>query len=107
MFGEGEITKPAADNAPVEGGEVEFSANAVRLTQKNGSLYAICFGQPNSKVYEIKCLKKSPATQDLSIEKIDMLGYSGSIDWQQTEGSLSVSLPDTLPCDYAFVLKIN
>jgi hypothetical protein len=36
-----------------------------------------------------------------------MLGHDGPIDWKQNDDSLSVVLPNKLPCDYAFVLKID
>lgn len=107
MFGEGDIAKPAADNKPVEGGQVAFSTDAVRLTQKNGSLYAICFGQTGSDITKIKCLKKGTTIGASSIENVEMLGHNGPIDWKQTDESLSVVLPEKLPCDYAIVLKIN
>ncbi|WP_231615808.1 alpha-L-fucosidase [Novipirellula artificiosorum] len=106
-FGEGEIAKPAADNAPVEGGKIEFATDAVRLTQKKGSLYAICFRQPESDRYSIRCLKKGTRIGNSGIEKVEMLGHDGPIKWRQSDESLTVALPEHLPCDYAFVLKIN
>jgi alpha-L-fucosidase len=41
------------------------------------------------------------------IKEIKMLGSNESLKWVQTENGLTVQLPATVPCQYAFTLKIS
>jgi len=41
------------------------------------------------------------------IEKINLLGHNGDLQFSQDESGLRVTMPDEKPCDYAFALKIT
>ena len=41
------------------------------------------------------------------IEKINLLGHSGALEFSQDENGLHVTMPEARPCDYAFALEIT
>jgi hypothetical protein len=41
------------------------------------------------------------------IEKINLLGHAGALEFSQDESGLHVTMPDEKPCDFAFALEIT
>jgi alpha-L-fucosidase len=72
----------------------------VRFTQKSGVVYAFLLGQPKSKTITIRSLApKRGAT-------ITVLGAPAKLPWTQKSEDIEVTLPDSLPGNYAYALKI-
>jgi alpha-L-fucosidase len=72
----------------------------VRFTQKDSALYATLLGQPKAGAVTIKSLTPKAGTE------IYMLGESKPLTWSQQGSSINVTLPGSLPGQYAYVLKI-
>jgi alpha-L-fucosidase len=73
----------------------------VRFTQKNGDLFATLLGRPKSPSITLKDVALQPASQ------VTLLGSNTPLKWSQHGNDLQVSLPETLPGDYAYVLKLK
>ena len=41
------------------------------------------------------------------IEKINLLGHKGSLEFSQDEAGLHITMPADKPCDHAFALEIS
>ncbi len=111
IFGEG----PAiADAAPLsaqgfnEGKGKPFTAEDIRFTKKEKTVYAFLLGWPGEKESVIKSLAtSSPQLQGKKISRVSLLGHHGDIQWQQTEEGLKVKMPSQQPAANAVVLKIS
>jgi alpha-L-fucosidase len=82
----------------------------IRFTVNGDALYAIIIGKWPGTSAVIKAL----ATPDGSnkgalgeIQTVTMLGCPDSLRFNRTADGLTVSLPSTPPCEYAYVLKIT
>ncbi|WP_282135292.1 alpha-L-fucosidase [Seonamhaeicola maritimus] len=82
-----------------------FGDEDIRFTTRNEQLYAIALGWPVSGVLPIKSL--STSKYNGKIESIELIGYEGKLEYSQTVKALNIHLPETKPCEYAFVFKIN
>ena len=78
-----------------------FSAQDVRFTTKNHTLYAILLGWPGKRATIISC-----DTDAVTVANVSMLGVEGELKWSQDEGGLTVETPSQKPCDHAYVLRI-
>jgi alpha-L-fucosidase len=82
-----------------------FTAEDIRFTQsKDGAtLYAITLGWPESG----EVLMRSLGTSAGWVEDVQVLGYWGVLEWEQTAEGLAVSLPQRLAGQPAVTLKIT
>jgi alpha-L-fucosidase len=109
IFGEGPATAGAA---PIraqgfnEGKGKPFTAEDVRFTTKDGTLYAIVLGWP-SKPLQIKSLASGEAKLlDRPIRDVSLLGSDEKVEWSQTDAALVIQPPHNKPCEHAFVFRI-
>ena len=72
----------------------------VRFTQKDGNLYATLIGKPHTGRVQIKGLQAQDGTV------VHLLGQSTTSDWQQDDGTLTITLPKHLVDSPAYTLKI-
>jgi alpha-L-fucosidase len=72
----------------------------VRFTQTDSALYAILLGKPKAGTVTLKSLSPKAGTQ------ISLLGGTQPLVWSQDGAAATVTLPSTLPGNYAYVLKI-
>ncbi|MGN6369713.1 MAG: alpha-L-fucosidase [Phycisphaerae bacterium] len=77
----------------------------IRFTVKDQSLYAIILGKWPGNSATIQSLATGKA--DGTITKVTMLGAPGNLHFTQSEKGLTITLPNTPPCDYAYTLKIE
>ena len=106
IFGEGPATESAAPlNAQGfnEGKGKPFTAQDIRFTTKDKTLYAILLGWPTERTTLIRALGAGSG----KVVRIQLLGASEALSFTQTPQGLQVSLPDQPPCKDAFVLKID
>ncbi|WP_075590444.1 alpha-L-fucosidase [Labilibacter marinus] len=82
-----------------------FGDEDIRFTTRNGQLYAIALGWPKSGILPIKSL--STTSFNGSIDKIELIGCDSPLTWKRNTTALEIQLPDTKPCEHAFVFKIN
>lgn len=92
----------ASKPAPfVEGGVDVAEAGSIRFTMKGDYLYAIDLEKP--KIPEI-----IPGVQPVEGSEIRMLGSKKKLSWHVEGNNLIIeTLPECLPCDYAWVFKIR
>ena len=84
-----------------------FTANDIRFTAKDGSLYAILLGWPTNGRVTIKALGEDSTTSVEQIKTVEMLGVDAALSWHRDASGLTVRLPKDKPGDFAFVLKIK
>jgi len=89
-----------------ESKNTQFKAEDIRFTKKGDELYAIFLGWPGKEI-TVKSLPKSKKLWLGNIKKITLLGDPKPLKWTQNENGITVQLPDTPPCKYAFTLKIS
>ncbi len=102
--GEGSTVPLACD---VKGKKQEMGPDAVRFTTKDGVLYAICFGWPETGRLTVRSLPVGKALAFGAINQVRMLGVEKPLSFSRDDQGLTVQLPDRKPCDFARVLKIS
>ena len=98
-FGEGPTQTAAGSFSDKE--KLPFTAQDIRFTTKGKHLYAIALAWPRDG----KLLVKSLAGR--RVKRVELLGFKGKLQSEQTTEGLQVSLPETAPCDFAVTLKIS
>ncbi len=74
---------------------------SIRFTQKADALYAILLAKPNTREISIESLRLKDGTQ------VQMLGVNGKLSWTASGENLTLTLPNELPGDHAYALKIS
>ena len=79
-----------------------YTSADVRFTTKDGALYAICLGWPET-AWAIQSL----GTGAGKVASVALLGSEAALTWKQDADRLMVHAPADKPCEYAFTLKIE
>ncbi|WP_372772498.1 alpha-L-fucosidase C-terminal domain-containing protein [Mangrovibacterium sp.] len=82
-----------------------FGDEDIRFTTRDGQLYAIALGWPETGILPIKSL--SSTLYNVKIKSVELIGHSDTLEWEQNKSALEIQLPKAKPCEYAFVFKIN
>jgi alpha-L-fucosidase len=98
IFGEGPVR--AQGGAFKE--DAEFTAEDVRFTTKDETLYAFVLGWPKQSI-TIRAL----GTPVGRVTAVRLLGHDGALQWSQEAGGLTISPPAKPPCDYAIAFAIS
>jgi len=77
----------------------------VHFTTKGQTLYAISLAWPTNDLI-IPALGQGRLL-DGKIEKVELLGHNGALDFTQDADGLKVKFPSEKPCDFAYALKIT
>jgi alpha-L-fucosidase len=105
VFGEG----PAAETAnPLRAqgfneGRIKYTAKDIRFNIKGNVLYVSLMGVPDENIV-IKNLGSSK--EQKKIRKIELLGSSESVKWNQTSEALNIEKPLAIPNKIAVVFKV-
>jgi alpha-L-fucosidase len=83
-----------------------YTAKDIRFTTKGKTLYAIALGWPNDGKITIKSLAKTADPAQNKITKIELLGRSGKLKFNQTADGLVVELPGEKLSDLTCTLRI-
>jgi len=102
VYGEGPTE--AASGAFQE--KAAYTARDIRFTTKGDALYAITLGEPQGKT-AITALAKANPHERRRVRRVRLLGHGGSLDFQQTEQALVVTLPASLPTRHASAFEIQ
>jgi alpha-L-fucosidase len=78
---------------------------SVHFTTKPDTLYAITLNWPTNELV-IHALGKNNLP-DGKIEKIELLGHNGALEFTQDADDLKIKFPAEKPCDFAYALKIT
>jgi alpha-L-fucosidase len=84
----------------------DATAEDIRFTTKGKTLYAIILDWPVDGTCRIKSLGTRKNLLG-DIKTIKLLGHRGRIEWSRNAEALTVKMPDSKPCDHAFVLAIR
>jgi alpha-L-fucosidase len=108
VFGEGPASK---NTAPIKAqgfneGKNKLTAEDIRFTCKDDTLYAIAMGWPTRSV-QIKSLGTDAKLLNKKIMDIQLLGSREKLLWVQSNDTLTIAPPQNQPCDYAVVFKIT
>jgi alpha-L-fucosidase len=74
---------------------------SVRFTRKNSNLYAILLGTPKRPEVTLLGVAAKPGTA------LRLLGYPQPLKWSAEGENLKVELPQSLPGQYAYVLRLQ
>ncbi len=97
VYGEG---SQGPSGAMFNEGKLTYSAEDIRFTVKNGSLFAFALAWPASGKLLIRSLAGS------SVHSVNLLHGGDSLSFKQTAGGLEVQLPSQQRGDHAFALRI-
>ncbi len=83
-----------------------YTAMDIRYTTKGGKLYAYALGQPEDGKLRLTVLGKNGTTPVKSVARVELLGASGPLVFEQTPDALVVTLPQGHKEEIAVGLKI-
>jgi len=101
MFGEG-----PTNEIPHRVIESPFTKRDIRYTTKGDVLYAFILDWPGQGASVVMQYLAPGNVRINRIASVSMLGYEGSLSWEQHPDGLMVDMPDEKPCDHAYALKI-
>jgi len=103
VYGEGprKMTKSGAFS---EEKEVQYTAEDIRFTVKDDTLYAICLDWPKGEI-AIKSIPEKLYSSE--IKSVKMLGVDEVLSWKMTKEGLKIKTPTRKPCNHAYVFKIE
>ncbi|MFZ1939192.1 MAG: alpha-L-fucosidase [Terracidiphilus sp.] len=103
VYGEGP-TKVAS--SAKDSDRQEFTAEDIRFTTHNGSLYAIALGWPQNGDLRIRSLARGLPYLGGPVCQIKLLGSDEPISFQQESDGLHLELPKLPPTEPAFAFRI-
>ena len=90
--------------------ELAYTSEDYRFTVKGDALYAICLKCPEDGRFAVKSLRDSfdPAKREshLLIDRVDVLGYEGPVEWKADEEALHVAAPG-IQSDAPVVIRVR
>ncbi|MDQ2946048.1 MAG: alpha-L-fucosidase, partial [Acidobacteriota bacterium] len=105
IFGEGPGVDSAAGGGMNERTRKDLTANDVRFTTKDNTMYAFVMGWPE-KESAIPALALGGKNSVPKIRNVDLLGHSGKLKWAQDETGLKVQMPKQKLSDHAVAFRI-
>lgn len=78
-----------------------FTAEDIRYTTKGGALYAMTLGRPLANSVKLTAIKEG------HVERVEVVGESAPLAFQQGPDGLKITLPDNASHDYGVALKIT
>jgi alpha-L-fucosidase len=107
IYGEGPSTKVKIEAGNFnEDKQKDLTADDVRFTAKNSTVYAFVMGMPEKQAC-ICALGLGSSQAPGKILKVEMLGYQGELKWKQDEDGLKVEMPAEKISDIGITLKIQ
>ncbi|MEM6429732.1 MAG: alpha-L-fucosidase [Deinococcota bacterium] len=104
VYGEGPTEVPEGSFTDTK--RTEFKPEDIRFTQNGTTLYATLLAWPKGSVTLTSLKQGSSLTAD-NISKISLLGDGSALAFSQDSGGLTVTLPESPPCEHAYVLKLE
>jgi alpha-L-fucosidase len=106
IYGEGPSTKVKIEAGNFnEDKQKDLTAEDVRFTTKDSTLYAFVMGWPE-KAAVVNALGLASDQAPGRIRNVEMLGYKGDLKWKQDESSLRVEMPAEKLSDIGITLKV-
>jgi alpha-L-fucosidase len=106
IYGEGPSTKVKIEAGNFnEDKQKDMTAEDVRFTVKDSTLYAFVMGWPDKAAVVNALGLASPQTPG-TVRNVELLGYKGQLKWKQDESSLRVEMPAEKLSDIGITLKV-
>jgi alpha-L-fucosidase len=70
-----------------------------RFTRKGDTVYAIALEWPEEETFALKSVAGK------SVKSVELLG-GGAVQWTQSAGGVTITVPGKRPCKYAYTFKI-
>lgn len=83
-----------------------YTAEDIRFTTKNGTLYAIELAWPSNREALIHSLPSGEAGEE-KVESVQLLGSDSPLSFQQSSEGLRINLPEQAPGKFAYVYRIR
>ncbi|MHC4637587.1 MAG: alpha-L-fucosidase [Planctomycetota bacterium] len=76
-----------------------------RFVRKGDVLYVISFDWPSAG----KTIEVSSASlgETAKVKDVSLLGQAGKLKWEQKDSGLTITLPETPPCEHAYSFKVT
>jgi alpha-L-fucosidase len=84
----------------------DFTAQDLRFTSRNKSLYVHVLGDPGTQVRVMSIRRDTPLPCG-SLTKAEMLGSAGTLQWNWSADGLVIQLPDGKPSEDAIVIRLS
>ncbi len=84
-----------------------YTPKDLRYTTKDGYLYLIALGWPESGKLVVTSMPKGCEHHPGEFTSIELLGSDETIAMERDENGLTITLPETKPCDHAWVFKLK
>lgn len=84
-----------------------FTPEDIRYTTKDGCLYVIALGWPESGKLTVKTMAEGCPHHPAAFASIEMLGSDEKIEMMRDAAGLTITMPKEKPCDHAFVFKLK
>jgi alpha-L-fucosidase len=109
VYGEGPSATTAAPKGQFGGARDvrPYTAEDIRFTSKGDSLYAFVMAWPADGKVTIKTLAQGSEHYPKNVARVELLGSSGPLAFSRDTTGLLVTLPETKPNDFAYVLRIT
>lgn len=105
IFGEGPTGTATGHLA--EDKDKPFTEKDIRFTTKGDTLYVIALDWPKDGTLNVTSLPAGNAHHPKAFESIELIGSDANIEMEQTDAGLMIKMPETKPCDHAFVFKLK
>ena len=107
IYGEGPSTQVKIVSGNFnEDKQNDLTAEDVRFTAKGTTVHAFVQGLPEKEAV-VKALGLASPQQPGKIQKVDLLGYNGTLNWKQEDGALKVQMPAEKLSDIGITLKVE
>jgi alpha-L-fucosidase len=107
IYGEGPSTQVKIVSGNFnEDKQKDLTAEDVRFTAKGKTVYAFVQGLPGREAV-VKALGLASPQEPGKIQKVDLLGYNGALNWKQEDGALKVQMPPDKLSDIGIALKVE
>ena len=103
----GEGPTRSGGSAPYSGLVPPFVAGDIRFTTKGDTLYAIALAWPEDRKLVVRSLGSNSPYCPGQIARVGLLGSESNLAWSRDADGVAIRLPDSRPCDHAYVFKIN
>jgi alpha-L-fucosidase len=86
--------------------QYDLTAEDVRFTTKGRAIYAFIMGWPEKEAV-VKALGLASPQQPGKIQKVELLGNKGDLNWKQDDSALRVQMPAEMISDIGITLKVD
>jgi alpha-L-fucosidase len=93
----------------VSGGGISrngYTPRDIRFTTRGDTLYATVMSWPGDEPVAIFSLASSQPIKG-KVEKVELLGHDGALQFTRGAEGLKVTFPTEKPCDFCYALKIS